>query len=222
MPGSRRTYSDDDVLQWAAMYERQRMTLAQISEKTGASQSVIASRMRKLGFSIRKFTEDSKSPLELFEQKFTPEPNTGCWLWLGGTQAAGYGFFKHAGDTTAHRSSWILYRGPIPEGLHVLHKCDVRQCVNPDHLFLGTQVDNMKDMAAKGRAQRYNSARTHCRRGHPYDEANTMFIGDRQHRHCRECGRIRARALRMANLARYRERDRQSYWKKKAEQERNP
>jgi hypothetical protein len=76
-----------------------------------------------------------------------------CWLWTGGVSGSGYG------ETTCgpkpqiptHRLSWILYRGDIPEGLQVLHKCDVKICVNPDHLFLGTQTDNMQDCVKKGR-----------------------------------------------------------------------
>jgi hypothetical protein len=81
-----------------------------------------------------------------------PEPNSGCLLWTGGVGSHGYGVFSYAGQPglTAHRASWQVCRGPIPTGLHVLHKCDVRSCINPDHLFLGTHADNMADMTAKG------------------------------------------------------------------------
>lgn len=86
---------------------------------------------------------------EWIEQRSEPDLNTGCRLWAGAVFNRGYG--KH-GSKSAHRLSWAASFGPIPEGLHVLHRCDTRACVNPQHLFLGTHRDNMLDMVAKGRA----------------------------------------------------------------------
>ncbi len=82
-----------------------------------------------------------------------------CWIWTGARYALGYGAFgpKGTGAMGAHRYSWILAHGEIPTGMLVLHKCDVRCCVNPDHLFLGTQKDNIADMIAKGRRRGRNS-----------------------------------------------------------------
>ena len=84
-----------------------------------------------------------------------PEPNSGCLLWTLSYMPSGYGQAKWEGKgNNAHRISWELNCGPIPNGLHVLHKCDVRGCVNPAHLFLGTHQDNMADRDAKGRQHR--------------------------------------------------------------------
>lgn len=76
-----------------------------------------------------------------------------CWYWFGSQDTGGYGVIrdKNLNSTKAHRLSWNLFYGEIPDKMMVLHKCDVRNCVNPDHLFLGTQNDNMKDMAKKKR-----------------------------------------------------------------------
>lgn len=76
----------------------------------------------------------------------------GCWIWIGAMHKGGYGHLKFDGITRlAHRISWELFNGPIPEGFLVLHKCDNPPCVNPNHLFLGDHADNMKDMWDKGR-----------------------------------------------------------------------
>lgn len=79
-----------------------------------------------------------------------------CWPWQASLARNGYGQFgvggRAGGMVVAHRVAWELTNGPIPEGLHVLHRCDVRRCVNPAHLFLGTHTDNVRDMWAKGRA----------------------------------------------------------------------
>lgn len=88
-----------------------------------------------------------------FERSYIPEPNSGCWLWLGGERGSnGYGGIKFEGRTIpAHRYSWILHNGPIPEGLCVCHRCDIPTCVNPSHLFLGTTKENNDDKIRKGR-----------------------------------------------------------------------
>ena len=80
----------------------------------------------------------------------------GCWLWTASTNNKGYGVINrggHAnGTVTAHTLSWLIHYGPIPKGKCVLHNCDNRLCVRPDHLFLGTVADNQHDMEVKGRS----------------------------------------------------------------------
>jgi hypothetical protein len=94
---------------------------------------------------------------QFFIGKVSVNPS-GCWIWLRGTKGSrtcyyGIAALKGSGkrQVATHRISWMLHRGPIPDGMCVLHKCDVPLCCNPDHLFLGTQQDNIADMKAKGR-----------------------------------------------------------------------
>ena len=105
-----------------------------------------------------------------------------CLYWRGYIDALGYGRFIALGENKAHRVSWILHNGEIPPGLKVLHKCDVRNCVNPAHLFLGTQADNVHDMMAKKRDRRVKL----------FGEANPMSVLNAQQvaqiRQAKECG----------------------------------
>ena len=108
---------------------------------------------------------------ERFFDRYVVDKNTGCWIWLGTKGPGGYGviggkidgcLYSPVGhNILAHRASWILHFGPIPEiegsgphGTVVRHKCDNRKCVNPAHLELGTQNDNIKDMEVRGGANR--------------------------------------------------------------------
>jgi hypothetical protein len=97
-----------------------------------------------------------KIPIEdRFWAKVEPEPNSGCWIWVGTRAYKDYGYIRGSGEWAAmigaHRVSWELHNGAIPDGLHVLHRCDNPWCVNPDHLFLGSSKDNHWDAALKGR-----------------------------------------------------------------------
>ena len=87
-----------------------------------------------------------------FEEKIAYEPNSGCWLWTASLTEKGYGRFQVGGESRrAHRVSYELHNGAIPDNMEVCHSCDVRSCVNPAHLFLGSRRDNMLDCASKGR-----------------------------------------------------------------------
>ena len=93
-----------------------------------------------------------KTLQERFADKVIPDPNSECWLWTAAVDRQGYGMLRSGnGMCRAHRVSYELHIGQIPKGLLVCHTCDVPGCVNPDHLWLGTNATNMVDMTAKGR-----------------------------------------------------------------------
>lgn len=93
-----------------------------------------------------------KNPKERFECNVEYEPNTGCWLWNSTLNLYGYGtYYANNRPYMAHRYSYELYRGSIDEELVVRHTCDTPQCVNPSHLILGTQQDNIDDRQNRGR-----------------------------------------------------------------------
>jgi hypothetical protein len=135
------------------------------------------------------------------------------WLWTGAVRTDGYGVMGRWNDgrtavLPAHRLAWEMAHGPIPTGVCVLHHCDVKRCVKtegderwPDgHLFLGTKRDNTRDMVTKGRHGRWNAKKLACKRGHPFDEANTHIY--RGGRVCRTCARAKVRARRLRLLGR--------------------
>jgi len=113
-----------------------------------------------------------------------------CWLWQGFRNSHGYGHIKVNKKTCkAHRVSYEVFVAAIPDGLILMHLCDVPACINPAHLIPGTQKENMADAIAKGRMQ---GGLTHCIRGHEFNLTNTYWRKDRPNeRVCKQCRNIK-------------------------------
>ncbi len=127
-----------------------------------------------------------KTLLGIFMEQVSKDPS-GCWLWTGDSRKSSYGYFGRGPLSLAHRASWLLHKGGIQAGLVVRHKCDVKLCVNPDHLELGTPLQNSQDAKERGLLKPVgfalrNKLKTHCKSGHPFDKENAT-LG----RHCSIC-----------------------------------
>lgn len=119
-------------------------------------------------------------------------PDTGCWIWTGTLSAGSYGSLFYEGRMQkAHRISWRISRGEIPDGLELDHLCRVRRCVNPDHLEPVTRSENLLRSPLMDRY----STKTHCVHGHEFTPENTRIITilNSKERVCRECRKINMR-----------------------------
>ena len=125
------------------------------------------------------------------------EPISGCWNWTGCTDTGGYGTMRiNRRLELVHRvSAWCFLGFALRSSLHVLHHCDNRRCFNPKHLFIGTNLDNVRDRDRKGR---HASRRQRlCLRGHSLSEPNLYIFNGR--RICKECAKLRTKEWRERN-----------------------
>ncbi|HEC64706.1 MAG TPA: hypothetical protein ENI23_05400 [bacterium] len=144
----------------------------------------------KIVIELHEFAVDDAFA-ERFWSKVVPVGD--CWEWQGAKGSFGYGLVKiDQKNFPTHRIAFALANGRAPK-LSVLHSCDNPPCVRPDHLWEGTQTDNMKDALAKGRLHMvgdFHRRKTHCSRGHPFDGSNTIRYQKKNgvlERKCREC-----------------------------------
>lgn len=126
-----------------------------------------------------------------FEKLHMPEPNSGCWIWIGSRNMQGYAVlnrYPRGGKPKrlrAHIVGYQLYVGPVPKGLELDHKCRMRCCVNPAHLEPVTHAENVR----RGAGAAHWRNLTHCKRGHPLSGDN-VHINAHGWRRCRTCSRI--------------------------------
>lgn len=135
-------------------------------------------------------TRPSRRPIDrdYFSELSIPEPNSGCWLWLGATANKGYGQVTLSGGikTSAHRASYMVHVEPVAVGLDVDHLCRNPACVNPDHLEAVTHLENCR---------RRSSVQTRCQQGHPLNGLRTRRDG-RTERYCKQCDNSQRRTRR--------------------------
>ena len=146
--------------------------------------------------------------IDMYPDRISPEPNSGCWLWEGAQLPTGYGALnRHGKYHLAHRFSYQLSKGEIPVGLQLDHKCRQPSCVNPDHLEAVTSAENTRRGRHREATIARHKAKLVCKRGHdlrPGSE-NVAFMAmgkDRQYmaRRCRECSKLKTRARRARGL----------------------
>jgi hypothetical protein len=146
-------------------------------------------------------TPASSTP-DRFAAKYEVDPGSGCWLWTASRMPNGYAQFRYSPTKNGygHRYAYELHIGPIPEGATLDHLCRVRHCVNPAHLEVVTQRENV--MRGQGEAAK-NAKKTHCKNGHPLSGDNLYVSSDGRHRVCRTCN--------LAAQQRWREQHREKY-----------
>lgn len=147
----------------------------------------------------------NRVPLEERFWEKVKKSDHGCWEWTA-CKVFGYGKIglgSGNGSAQAHRVSWEIHFGPIPNGLHVCHRCDNPGCVRPDHLFLGTAADNMRDMTTKGRRALGPKMRSPLTAEAVSEIVSRVRAGEEQKRLATEYGVSRATVCRIANGLRW-------------------
>jgi hypothetical protein len=130
-----------------------------------------------------------------FWERVSPEPNSGCWIWTGAATAAGYGqMVANRKHRYAHRISYEMHVGAIPNGLELDHRCRNTFCVNPDHLEPVTHAENVRRGLGPERAGKRQRDKTRCPNGHPYTEGNIYYRAN-GNRDCRICSIERSKAF---------------------------
>jgi hypothetical protein len=138
------------------LYVLEGYSLRELCVKLGLNKIVLQRALKEFGITIRQHSEQKQNEQYRIRNfwKYVVKSNS-CWSWLGPKNRRGYGMIGSsllsAFRTSSHRFSYELHKGKIPDGLFVCHKCDNPECTNPDHLFLGTPLDNMQDKIKKGR-----------------------------------------------------------------------
>ena len=149
MNGRAWTAADDTLIA-----ERASQGVDYLANALERTRNAVSGRASKIGVRLgRNARGNLVESLEGFMQRVEFDPFGGCWLWSAYQQSGGYGATTGTDhrEILAHRLSWALHNGSVPKGQVVCHKCDVRCCVNPAHLFLGSAGDNTDDMVRKGR-----------------------------------------------------------------------
>lgn len=152
-------------------------------------QAQIGTRVR----SLVEFSGVPKGMSEYFDSLYIPEPNSGCWLWMGSISRAGYGWLNYGGlSVYAHRFSYIRKHGSIPAQCYLDHLCRVHCCVNPSHLeAVSPRTNSLRGIGPK-KIGELQSGKSHCKNGHIFDEENTRWMPGkkgRPYRACRSCAR---------------------------------
>ena len=142
-----------------------------------------------------------------------------CWFWVGALNSKGYGSLSVDRKAIgAHRFSYSTFVGLIPKKMFVCHTCDTPSCVNPKHLFTGTNSDNMRDMIAKNRQGQSQRRQTHCRKGHKFIKSNTYVRSrpdGKQERLCRKCKQASAKKRKNDPVEREKRRNYQREYQRK-------
>lgn len=132
----------------------------------------------------------AEDPASRLMRRFKVNPTSGCWEWIGAPRANLYGMLKVGRSMVyAHRFSYALHKGPIPDGMQVLHQCDNRLCINPEHLHLGTHLDNMREASERNRMRKGEQSHWYYKTGAYHPGASPVLVGGIAYGSQKEAGR---------------------------------